>query len=183
MAKNEVIMAIHEEVLEAARRICREKGDSSFRVGDVVHALPHLNPSSVRTHIVSRCCVNAPKNHPHKWDYFRRIGRGNYVILSPYSAERKPTGRVAETSAAYAQAGVPRDSIHIVVRRSAGFYVAESLELALVTQGRSLDELLRNIRQAIRLHLEDEDPAELGLSAAPRISVTYEESLSGDAEA
>ena len=49
-------MAIHEEVLETARRICRERREKSFRVADIVHALPHLNPSSVRTHVVSRCC-------------------------------------------------------------------------------------------------------------------------------
>ncbi|NTU50932.1 MAG: type II toxin-antitoxin system HicB family antitoxin [Candidatus Aminicenantes bacterium] len=73
--------------------------------------------------------------------------------------------------------------MHVVARRSAGFYVAESLELALVTQGRSLDELLRNLRQAVRLHLEGEDPDEFGLTASPRIMVTYEEGLSGDGEA
>jgi predicted RNase H-like HicB family nuclease len=70
-----------------------------------------------------------------------------------------------------------------VVCRSAGRYVAESLELALVTQGRSLDELLRNLKQAVRLHLEGEDPGKFGLSASPRIAVTYEEDLSRDAEA
>ncbi|MCJ7487791.1 MAG: type II toxin-antitoxin system HicB family antitoxin [Candidatus Aminicenantes bacterium] len=73
--------------------------------------------------------------------------------------------------------------MHVVVRRSAGFYVAESLELALVTQGRSLDELLRNLRQAVRLHLEGEDPGLFGLTASPRIAVTYEESLLGDGKA
>lgn len=175
-------MAIHEEVLETAGRICRERGAKSFRVADVVHALPHLNPSSVRTHIVSRCCVNAPKNHPHKWDYFRRTGRGEYVILSPYNVKGEPPSRVAESPSTYSPAGPARDTIHVVVRRSAGFYVAESLELALVTQGRSLDELLRNLKQAIRLHLEGEDPRVFGLAASPRIAVTYEESLSGDGE-
>ena len=176
-------MAIHEEVLETAGRICRERGAKSFRVADVVHALPHLNPSSVRTHVVSRCCVNAPKNHPHKWGYFRRTGRGEYVILSPFDVKREPPKRVAESPSTYAPAGPARDTIHVVVRRSAGFYVAESLELALVTQGRSLDELLRNLKQAIRLHLEGEDPGAFGLTACPRIAVTYEESLSGDGEA
>lgn len=176
-------MAIHDEVLSAARRICRERGEKSFRVADVVHALPHLNPSSVRTHVVSRCCVNAPKNHPHKWAYFRRTGRGEYVILAPYGTEKKPAGRVAESPAAYAAAGPARDTIHVVVRRSAGFYVAEALELALVTQGKSLDGLMENLRQAIRLHLEGEDPGSFGLTASPRIAVAYEESLSGDAEA
>lgn len=176
-------MAIHEEVLAAARRLCRERGAGTFRVADVVHALPHLNPSSVRTHVVSRCCLNAPKNHPHKWGYFRRVGRGEYAILSPYDVGRESPVRVAESPATYTPTGPGRDTIHVVVRRSAGFYVAESLELALVTQGRSLDELLRNLRQAVRLHLEGETPGAFGLSASPRIAVTYEEKLSDDGEA
>jgi len=105
------------------------------------------------------------------------------VVLSPYDIKEELPGRVAESPSTYAPAGPARDTIHVVVCRSAGFYVAESLELALVTQGRSLDELLRNLRQAVRLHLEGEDPGEFGLTASPRIAVTYEESLSGDGEA
>jgi predicted RNase H-like HicB family nuclease len=176
-------MAIHEEVLSAARRILKDHGERSFRAVDVVRALPHLNPSSVRTHIVSRCCVNAPRNHPHKWAYFRRRGRGEYVILAPYGGKREPAKTVTEGPSTYAPAGPAADTIHVVVRRSAGYYVAECLELALVTQGSSLDELLRNLKQAIRLHLEGEDPGLFGLSARPRIAMTYEESLAGDAEA
>jgi len=45
-------------------------------------------------------------------------------------------------------------------------------------KGRSLDELLRNLKQAVRLHLEGEDPGAFGLSASPRILMTYEENLS-----
>ena len=176
-------MAIHDEVLSAARRICRERGEKTFRVADIVHALPHVNPRSIRTHVVSRCCVNAPKNHPHKWAYFRRVGRGEYVILNPYDIEKDPLSRVMESPSTYAPAGPLHDTIHVVVRRSAGYYFAESLELALVTQARSLDELLRNLKQAVRLHLEGEDPAVFGLSASPRIALTYEESLPGDGEA
>lgn len=176
-------MAIHEEVLATARRTCRERGEKTFRVADIVHALPHLNPSSVRTHIVSRCCANAPKNHPHKWPYFRRVGRGEYAVLSPYDRAKEAPRRVAESPSAYAPAGPARDTLHVIVRRSAGFYVAEGLELALVTQGRSLDELLRNIKQAVQLHLEGEDPGVFGLTASPRIAMTYEERMSGDGEA
>ena len=104
------------------------------------------------------------------------------MILSPFDAKREPPKRVAESPSVYASAGPARDTIHVVVRRSAGVYVAESLELALVTR-RSLDELLRNLKQAIRLHLEGEDPGVFGLTASPRIAVSYEESLSGDGEA
>jgi hypothetical protein len=176
-------MAIHEEVLRTARRICRERGEKTFRVGDVVCALPHLKESSVRTHIVSRCCVNAPKNHPHKWPYFRRLARGEYEILPPWRTERKPPSRIEESRAAYAKPGPPQDTIHVAVRRSDCFYVAEGLELALVTQGRSLDELVANLKEAIRLHLEGEKPSVFGLTRSPRIALTYEDCLSGDDEA
>jgi hypothetical protein len=176
-------MAIHEEVLRAAQRICRERGEETFCVLDVVRALPHLNENSVRTHIVSRCCVNAPINHPHKWPYFRRLARGEYEILPPWQAERKPRVRVEESPATYAKPGPLQDTIHVAVRRSAGFYVAEGLELALVTQGRTLDELVANLKEAIRLHLEGEDPGVFGLTRSPRIALTYEDYLSGDDQA
>jgi hypothetical protein len=175
-------MPIHEEILESARRICRERGTKTFYVSDIVQALPHLNPSSVRTHVVSRCCVNAPKNHPHKWPYFRRLKRGEYEIVVEYKTPRERTRRITEIPAAYIAAPPVRNTIHVVARRSAGVFFAEGLELALVTQGRSLDELLRNMKQAVRLHLEGENPACFGLSASPRIAMIYEEGWDGDAE-
>ena len=39
-------------------------------------------------------------------------------------------------------------------------YVAECIELAVVTQGRTLDETVNNLREAIHLHL-DRDNDEL----------------------
>jgi len=53
-------------------------------------------------------------------------------------------------------------------------YVAECLEIPVVTQGRTLDEVTSNLREAVALHLEGEDLAELGLAASPTILVTYE---------
>jgi len=53
-------------------------------------------------------------------------------------------------------------------------YVAECLEIPVVTQGRTLDEVARNLREAVELHLEGEDLAELGLAPSPRILVTLE---------
>ena len=37
-------------------------------------------------------------------------------------------------------------------------YVAECLNLAIVTQGQTLDETVANLRDAIALHVEDENP-------------------------
>ena len=36
-------------------------------------------------------------------------------------------------------------------------YVAECVEIAVVTQGATLDEVTRNLQEAVALHLEDED--------------------------
>src|SRR5208337_543185 len=36
-------------------------------------------------------------------------------------------------------------------------YVAECLEIPVVTQGQTLDEVTRNLREAVELHLEGED--------------------------
>lgn len=40
-------------------------------------------------------------------------------------------------------------------------YVAECLNLAVVTQGETLDETVRNLREAIQLHLEGEEIPEM----------------------
>ncbi len=171
-------MPIHEEVLRVAIRLCRERGGWTFTAEEVVRALPHLNESSVRTHVVSRCCVNAPKNHPHKWDYFSRVGRGLYEVRPAYRRGRD-AGKVPHVAQRQATYGSPplRDSVHATVWRGETAYVAECWEVAVVTQGRTLDEVVFNLREALTLHLEGEDLAALGLTRSPRLVVTYESTL------
>ena len=171
-------MPIHDEVLRAARRLCRERRDWTFTPGEVVRALPDLNESSVRTHVVSRCCVNAPKNHPHKWDYFLRIRRGVYEIQAPHRGQddEPRASRVAESQPTYGSAPL-RDSLHATVSRGRSWYVAECWEVAVVTQGRTLDEVVSNLREALTLHLEGEDLGSLGLARSPRLVLTYETPL------
>jgi predicted RNase H-like HicB family nuclease len=53
-------------------------------------------------------------------------------------------------------------------------YVAECLELPVITQGQTLDEVTNNLREAIRLHLDGEDLAELGFAPDPTVLVTFE---------
>jgi predicted RNase H-like HicB family nuclease len=171
-------MAVHEEILRAARRTCRQRGGWQFRPSEIVLALPHLNARTVLTHVVSRCCVNAPAHHAHRLDYFRRVSRGVYEIRRRYRRpEPGPTRRAAaEPRASYAVHGdmPPRETVHAVVRHSGGWYVGECLEVAVVSQGRTLDELVDGLREAVDLHLEGEDSAALGLVPAPRLAVTYE---------
>jgi predicted RNase H-like HicB family nuclease len=175
-------MPIHDQVLAVALRLCRERGGWTFGPEEVVRALPHLNAQSVRTHVVSRCCVNAPRNHPHRWGYFRRVARGRYEIVPQF--RRQPSGssrtagdarRVAEPAIRYGTVRSPvRDTIHAVLVRSEGVYVAECLEVSVITQGRTADEVISNLQEAIALHLEGEDLESLGLSGTPRLVLTYE---------
>ncbi len=53
-------------------------------------------------------------------------------------------------------------------------FVAECVELPIVTQGQTLDEVTQNLREAISLHLEGEDLAALGFAPNPSIEISYE---------
>jgi predicted RNase H-like HicB family nuclease len=65
-------------------------------------------------------------------------------------------------------------TIKAVVRKGEAQYVAECLEIAVVTQGKTLDETIANLQEAVELHLQDEDLSELGLAPDPTLLVTME---------
>ena len=65
-------------------------------------------------------------------------------------------------------------TIKAVIRAGESGYVAECVEIAVVTQGHTLDEVTKNLRDAVDLHLADQDPASLGLANDPTIIVTME---------
>ena len=62
-------------------------------------------------------------------------------------------------------------TIQVRIFRGEKQYVAECLDLPVVTEAPTLDELAVNIREAIALHLEGEDLAELGLANDPTVIV------------
>lgn len=64
--------------------------------------------------------------------------------------------------------------IQVRIFRGENQYVAECLDLPVVTEAPTLDQLAANIREAIALHLDGEDLAELGLARDPTILVTME---------
>ena len=51
--------------------------------------------------------------------------------------------------------------------------MAECFEVPVVTQGQTLDQVTKNLREAIALHL-GEDLASLGLAPNPTVLVTME---------
>lgn len=66
-------------------------------------------------------------------------------------------------------------TIKTIIRRGEeSGYIAECVEVAVVTQGATLDEVTRNLQEAVALHLEGEDLAALGLVESPTLVVTME---------
>jgi len=65
-------------------------------------------------------------------------------------------------------------TVRAFVRKGETHYIAECLDIAVVTQGRTLSEALANLQEAVALHLEGENLEELGLTPEPTILVTME---------
>ena len=80
---------IHEKVLAAARRLCEDSVDGTFRPIDIIRELPHLNERSVRIHVINWCCVNANTTYSNQYPYFRRVDRGVYRIEPAFRSEKE----------------------------------------------------------------------------------------------
>jgi predicted RNase H-like HicB family nuclease len=64
--------------------------------------------------------------------------------------------------------------IQVRIFRGEHQYVAECLDLPVVTQAATLDQLAANIQEAVALHLDGEDLAELGIAPNPTILASFE---------
>ena len=67
-----------------------------------------------------------------------------------------------------------RRILHGVVYKGEKYYIGECIDLPVVTQGKSIDEAVKNLREAISLHLEGEDLQSLDISENPSILVNLE---------
>lgn len=64
--------------------------------------------------------------------------------------------------------------IQVHIYKGEKYYVAECLDLPVVTQGKTLDELTTNLEEAITLQLEGENLADFGLDPKPSILANLE---------
>jgi len=64
--------------------------------------------------------------------------------------------------------------IQVRIFRGDEQYVAECLDFPVVTQAPTLDELARNIQEAVALHLDGENLIELDVAPNPTILATLE---------
>lgn len=141
--------------------------------------------------------LDGRETEPHLRTWFRRLEPGSpeealvrekvEVLLSKHNkvlnravrfsapigwrAPGKDSGARGEHST---NDGARRHTIHATIARGESFFVAECDHLAVVTQGRTVDETLSNLKEAIALHLEGEDLEALGLAREPIVLVTME---------
>ena len=64
--------------------------------------------------------------------------------------------------------------IQVRIFRGEKYFVAECFDLPVVTQAATLDELMKNVKEAIALQLEGENPADFGLAPDASILASYE---------
>ncbi len=67
-----------------------------------------------------------------------------------------------------------KNIIQAHIYKSGKYFVAECVDLPVVTQGKTLDELVKNLREAVGLQLTGENLADFGLSAHPSILASFE---------
>jgi hypothetical protein len=74
-----------DEVLSAMRRLERRNGKKAFLLQDIVREVhaggARYKESTIRTHVTSRMCVNAPKNHATVYRDLEKVGAGLYQLL------------------------------------------------------------------------------------------------------
>lgn len=64
--------------------------------------------------------------------------------------------------------------IQFRISRGDKYYTAEGVDLPVITQGKTLDELAVNIQEAVDLHLEGEDLADFDIAPNPSVLMNFE---------
>jgi hypothetical protein len=60
------------------------------------------------------------------------------------------------------------------ISRDAGGYTAEGINAPIVTFGTTFEELQNNIREAVQLFFDGEEPTALGFAGVPSILASFE---------
>ena len=77
-------MTARDEILATARALAPETPDGSFSVEDVIKELRRRGSryaeSTIRTHVTSRMCANAPDHHAVTYADLLRTAAGRYRL-------------------------------------------------------------------------------------------------------
>ena len=80
-------MTCRDEILICANRIVTAKGSNDFTIDEILICMQSEGTSyansTIRTHVTSRMCRNAPKHHGVTYDDLERVERGVYRLVRP----------------------------------------------------------------------------------------------------
>jgi len=83
-------MTCREEVLECVHAILEASGETEFSTPQVllcmVRRRSRYQATTIRTHISSKMCANAPKNHGVRTNGFVRVAHGRYRLAGSEDA-------------------------------------------------------------------------------------------------
>lgn len=63
--------------------------------------------------------------------------------------------------------------IQVSISKGQKYYTAEGIDVPIVTQAKTLDELVKNVSEAIELYLEDENLTDLDIGPNPSILLNF----------
>jgi hypothetical protein len=79
-------MSCRDEILDCVRRITSQRGSDEFTIEEIIRCMrtcgTEYRDSTIRTHISSRLCLNAPKHHAVRYPDFERTARGTYRLTT-----------------------------------------------------------------------------------------------------
>jgi predicted RNase H-like HicB family nuclease len=67
-----------------------------------------------------------------------------------------------------------KNIIQFSISKGEKFYIAHAIDFPIFTQAKTLDELIKNIKEATALHFSDEDLKQNGLNKKPSLFVNFE---------
>lgn len=68
-------------------------------------------------------------------------------------------------------------SIKAIIYHDGEQYCAKCMEIDVLTQGKTVDEVIKNLEEAVSLHLEGVDPEKYGLIKEPSLLIMMEAEL------
>jgi predicted RNase H-like HicB family nuclease len=67
-----------------------------------------------------------------------------------------------------------KNIIQFSISRGKKYYIAHAIDFPIFTQAKTLDGLMKNIKEATDLHFSDEDLKQNGLNQKPSLFVNFE---------
>ena len=63
-------------------------------------------------------------------------------------------------------------SVTAIIHKGEKYYIGECLEIDVITQGTTIDETLKNLKEAVSLYFEDEDIESIPLPTEAPLTMT-----------